>query len=491
VQIMSAPSGLIRKSLGTGSLLIFCATASSPMAVLAGGVVATYATTGVIGVPLSFLVLAGVLVLWTVGYLAMSRYLPSAGVFYAGVAHGLGRIWGIVAAPVVLVAYNAIQISLYGLFGAVVTGAVGGAVNWPWWAWSLLAWASVALLGVARTRISAGLLGAVLVVEVAMILLFDAVAFSHPAGGSVSFAPLAPGNLLLPGLGGVFALGIAAFVGYESAPVYAEEAKSHRSVAKATYFAAVGLGLLYAVSAWAMAVAVGADHMVEAARDPSSGLPFVILERHVGPLLVSLATLLIVTSVFAAMISFHNSVARYVFTLGRERVLPAAFARIGDGTGAPIGGSVFQSAVALVMIVLFALSGVDPLAIMFTWVSSIAAIAVMFLMVVSSVATIRFFQRGGGTTESAWQRSVAPALGALAMTAVLLTTVVNISSVLGAEPGSAVVWLVPGAVAFAVVIGIGWAVTLRSTRPDVLANVGRGQPKPLAVIEQDLADLRL
>ncbi|MCW3844493.1 APC family permease [Micromonospora yasonensis] len=460
---------------------MFSATASSPMAVLAGAIVATYASTGVTGTPLGFVVIAAALLFFSVGYLAMARYVSSAGVFYAALAAGFGRFWGVVAAPVVLLGYNAIQICLYGLLGAAVSGSIGG----TWWVWSLVAWAAVASVGVLKARISVGLLGAVLAVEVAVILLFILTSFTHPAGGSVSFAPLNPSNLLVPGIGGVVAFCAASFVGYESAAVYSEESRSPQAVSKAAYSALILLAVLYALAAWALAVAVGPDKVVDQSRDPSSGLPFSILETHASPLLGGVATVLVVTSVFAAMVSFHNSVARYAFSLGRERVLPAVFEKIGRG-GAPVAGSVLQSAIALPVILIFALTGADPVAIMFSWLSGVAAIAVLLMMAVTSLAAIAFFRKGGGGTESAWQRTVAPLIGAVLVSAALLTTLVNLSAVLGAPADSMTKWLVPGAVAAAAVIGLIWAAVLKATRPEVLKNVGQGQLRPLAVIEQDL-----
>ena len=52
------------------------------------------------------------------GYVAMSRHVSNAGPFYAYLAKGLGRVWGVAGALVALIGYNTIQISLYGLFGA-------------------------------------------------------------------------------------------------------------------------------------------------------------------------------------------------------------------------------------------------------------------------------------------------------------------------------------------------------------------------------------
>src|SRR5438270_409548 len=79
-----------------------------------------YAGTGLIAVPLSFLVLAVVLALLTVGYVAMSGHVPHAAVFYALIARGLGGVCGVAGGALALLSYNAIQISLYGLFGYTV-----------------------------------------------------------------------------------------------------------------------------------------------------------------------------------------------------------------------------------------------------------------------------------------------------------------------------------------------------------------------------------
>ena len=117
-------NALSRDRLGVGSLVFFTVSASAPMTVLAGGVVATFAVSGVIGVPLAFPILAIVLALFAVGYGAMSRHVVNAGVFYAYISKGLGGAWGVAASFVALISYNAIQIGLYGLFGAATGGFI-------------------------------------------------------------------------------------------------------------------------------------------------------------------------------------------------------------------------------------------------------------------------------------------------------------------------------------------------------------------------------
>jgi amino acid transporter len=460
------------------------------MTVLVGGILATYALTGVVGTPLSFLVIAVALAFFTTGYVAMARHVPHAATFYAYLARGLGRVWGVAGSSVALLAYNCIQFGLYGLIGYTLTGLFGG----TWWVWALVVWALIAILGILHVTINAVVLAALLIAEIVMIILFDLSSFTHPAAGhSISLVPMSPSHLMVNGVGGVFALGIASFVGYEVAPVYSEEARSHRSVVLASFGSLVFIGLLYTASAWAMATAVGADKVVGAARtDPN--LPFTIMQDHFGKVASYFANLLLLTSIFAAMLAFHNTVARYVFGLSREGALPQALSRVGSSgstrAGAPIGGSILQSVLALVVVAAFAFARADPFTVVFSWLSTVAAMAVMLLMFAANIAVVGFFRRGGGGQENVWQRTIAPVLGAASIGAILVVTVVNTASLIGAAPGSPLTVILPGLVVLAVGIGIFWGILLRA-RPAVYQRIGEGEPEPLAELEHDLRRIRM
>ena len=483
----SAPAGLAKKSMGTASMFWFCVGASSPMTVLAGGIVATYATSGVVGIPLSFIVLAAVLWLFTTGYTAMARHVPHAASFYAVLARGIGRVGGVAGGAVALLAYNCIQISLYGLLGATFADMLGG----HWVAWALGAWVIIAVLGLLHVGINAVVLATVLVAEIIVIALFDVGAFLNPAEGAISVAPLMPDSLIADGLGSVIALGIAAFVGYELAPVFGEEARSHRTVTRATFGALLFLGLFYAATAWALAVAVGPNSIVAASRDPDMGIPFSLIEQIYGKGLALLSLMLLVTSIFAAMLSFHNAIGRYVFGLSRDGVLPATLSRVGSRgrrAGAPIGGSIVQSCIALVAIALFGLLDADPVAVLFTWLSTVAALGVMLLMLCASVGVVRFFRRGGGTHENAWSRMIAPGAGAIGLAVILAVTVANVDAITGTDTASPISWLLPAVVVVVAVGGLVWGTALRSQR-STYERIGAGEQEPLAVLEHDLSDL--
>jgi len=317
-------SQLRRRRLGVIHLVFFTVAASAPLTVLGGGVTTAFAVTGLPAMSLAFLVLAATLAIFAVGYAAMSRHVANAGAFYSYLSQGLGRVAGVAGAFVALIAYNAIQIGLYGLFGAVTAEFASATfgVDLAWWIWALLALLLVAVLGVLRVDLNARILAVLLVLECIAVVLYDVGAFGAPAGGTISTAAFDPGQLFLPGVGAIFAFGIACFIGFESSAIYSEECRDpQRTVGRATFVAVAFTGLFYAVSAWAMTVNVGTENLQAAAAENGPGLVFGALAEHWGAVVADVASVLFLSSVFAALLSFHNGVARYFFALGRERVM--------------------------------------------------------------------------------------------------------------------------------------------------------------------------
>ena len=51
---------------------------------------------------------------------------------------------------------------------------------------------------------------------------------------------------------------------------------------------------------------------------------FVAIEQYVGPWASDVMYILIITSVLASQIAFHNAINRYTFNLARDGLLPAA-----------------------------------------------------------------------------------------------------------------------------------------------------------------------
>lgn len=189
--------------------------------------------------------------------------------------------------------------------------------------------------------------------------------------------------------------------------------------------------------------------------------------------MAEIATVLFITSLFAAMLSFHSAVGRYMFALGRERVLPEALGRTDARTGAPRVASVTQSAIGLAVIVVYALAHWDPMVRLFFWLGTTGAFGVLCLLAASSIAVIRFFARNP-QGESVWRRLVAPALAALALLVMVWAGVANYPTLLGVAPGSTEAWALPGVFAVLAVISVMYGVWLRSARPEVYQGIGLG-----------------
>ena len=492
----TTPHGLARRSIAPAGLWVFGVSASAPMTVLAGGVVATYAaTTGVVAVPLSYVVLTAVLLLFAIGYAALARQAPHAATFVALLATGLGRTTAVAGAAVALLGYNAIQIALYGLVGATAAGLLGG----PWWAWALAAWTVVAALGILGVSLNARVVAAVLVCEIALITTFDVVGLTHPANPAPAtlLAPWRPDLFLVDGVGGVLAFGIAGFIGFETITSFGEEIRDPNALPRTLYTTLTFLGVFYGVSSWALAVAVGPDRIAALARDPDSGIPFSVLGAHLGPLVAAAGLTLLGLSIVGAMISFHAVVGRYLYALGREGVLPARLGITGGPGpgGVPTAASVAQSSLALTGIGGFAVLRADPLAVMFTWLARLSAIAVMTLMIAASVAAISTAigarrRTPGPPTNRSRRGVVVAAAAAVALSGVLAVTVTNLDSATGDSSGQAG-WLLGGTVALAAAAGTGWARWLRTHRPAAYAVAGTGQPRPLAVRDGAIRGLQL
>ncbi|MEA5456164.1 APC family permease [Sinomonas sp. JGH33] len=476
------------RRLGVASVTMMIIAASAPLTVLAGGVTTTFAVTGLLGVPLSFLLLGGVLAVFAVGYAAMSRHVTNAGAFYAYVAQGISRPAGVGASLVALMSYNLMQVGIYGLFGFTVSSLVSErfGIDVPWWIPVLACIAVVAVLGVNRVDLSAKVLGALVALEFLVVIVYDVVSFAVAPEG-VSAEPLSPASLFVPGVGAVLSFGIAAFMGFESAAIYGEEAKDpHRTIPRATYTAVGIIAVFYGVSSWAMAVGTGPSQLFDIAGKQGPDLVFSFLGSHLGTIVADIAQLLFCTSLFAALVSFHNAVARYFFSLGRERVLPA-WLEARSRHGAPKAGSLVQTGIAVVVVAAFALAGsgsdlgpLYPVLTLFTWLTNAGAMGLVLLMAIVSVSVVGFFRRRRVLAGGAWSAVVAPSIGAVALAVVFGLIVANFDVLLGQTETTPVSFVLPALIIVPGIAGILWALRLRQRDPELYRRIGHGEEGALA-----------
>jgi hypothetical protein len=196
----SVTAALQASRLGTSSLVFFAVAAAAPLTVVAGAVTTGYAEVGLVGLPAAYLVMTVVLLIWTVGYTALSRQVVAAGALYAYISRGLGPTAGITAAAIALVAYPLMHLGLLAGLGAILTQALATAgIQLPWLAGTLTAWTAIAVLGTRRIDLTGRLLAVLLIAEVTVMIGYDAILVTHPHGGHPQTGPLSPTQLLAPG----------------------------------------------------------------------------------------------------------------------------------------------------------------------------------------------------------------------------------------------------------------------------------------------------
>jgi amino acid transporter len=465
---------LARDRLGIPAVLAFILAGVAPLTVSAGVIPSAYATTGLTGIPAAFLVIAVTLALFATGYMAMARRITNAGAFYAFIAAGLGRIPGTAAALVALLAYSFLQVALYGAFGpaAASLAAAHLGIHARWWVWALAAWAVITVLGLARVDITGKVLGVLTGAEIVVIVAEAISGLLRPAGGHLSFATLSPSALTSAGFGAFGVLAVVAvlgFTGFEQAPVLGEEARHpHRTIPVTTYLALAMIGIVYAGAAWAMAAHAGTGHVVAAATAQGPGLLFTLGSGALG----QAGQWLFLSSLFAAMLAFHNCVWRYAFALGREGVLPGVLSRTG-GNNIPKTASLAQSATALAVIAGYALAGAPPMQDLFFDLGTTGGFGLLLLYALTSLAVIVFFARNRGQ-ETAWARLIAPALAAILLSGIAVLAVQHYATLLGVAPGSAPAWALPAGYAAAAALGLAWGLIIKTRRPDVYATIGLG-----------------
>ena len=390
---ITGPNQLRKNSLGLIAVTFMVVSAAAPLTGVAGAVPIAFLLGNGTGVPATFLFMTIVMLLFSVGYVAMSRHVTNAGAFYAYAARGLGGQAGGAVSMMALVSYNAMQWGLLGLLGGISAGVFSPWIALPWYVWSLIAVALVAILGYRQVELSAKVLVVLVALEYLIVLLVDFAILGSGGAKGLSFnffdmAAINSGSLTAAVL---FILG--SFIGFEATTIYAEEARDpERTIPRATYLSVVMIGAFFVFTTWMMIVAVGPEEllpMLGGLADPTAFF-FILTEQYVGSTASMIAGLLLVSSLFAAVSAFHNYIARYSYTAGREGLLPAAFGATHDTHQSPHIGSVIQTIGAVIVVGLFAVLGLDPITQMFTWISQVGTLGVLGMMTITSLSVIAF-----------------------------------------------------------------------------------------------------
>src|ERR1700730_15511533 len=348
-------STLRKNAVGLPGILFLCVTGSAPISAMLFNTPISVGFGNGIGTPAGFLFATIVLVIFSVGYVAMSRKVTTAGGFYSYISQGLGRELGLGTGFAAVIAYSVFEASLAGAFAYFLgqkLSASGINIQWPWLALGMLL--LIPAITYFDVRISVRILGVLLIGEILFLLIFDVFMFAR----GVPIDAINPVNAFkgFPAAGGLAAgaAGIGIFfafwswVGFEMAPNYGEESKNpKRNVPLALYISVIGLGIFYVITSWAPLGGYSNIHdAVNSAQNDAYNFYLGPARRYAVPGVADALSILIITGSFACGMAFHNTAARYFYSLGRERVLPAALGKTHSKYKSPFVASITQSVIA-------------------------------------------------------------------------------------------------------------------------------------------------
>ncbi len=431
----------LNRRLGVPGIVFMVIAAAAPITVVAANFPIIISVSGSVGAPLMVLVATVILLLFSVGYAWMTPRVPDAGAFYSYVDRGLGARAGLGTAALALLSYVLLTVSMTAYLGVQAGNLVElwSGLQLPWWLISAVMLIVVGLLGYRDIELSAKVLGVVLVLEVIAVLAIDIGVLV--SGRELTTAPFNPAEALsgAPGLGLLFAF--LGFFGFEATAVFRNEARDpERTVPRATYIAVLSVGALYFLSSWLVIAGLGADRAVAASTERPDRVVIALAGEVVAPIVADIVQVLVVTSMFACMLAFHNIVTRYLFTLGQRRVLPARLAEVHERHRAPSRASLWVSGVTSAVIVLSALAQLDPVLQIYTWYSGAGAVGVIWMMALTSLAVLAHgvkHRRDPAGAPSTWVTS-ATALGGVGLLLVLAISVWNFPFLVGGGAAAAV-----------------------------------------------------
>ncbi|MFK0003115.1 APC family permease [Paenarthrobacter sp. NPDC090520] len=461
-------------NMGVGELVMNVLAFSSPLATVAGTLPVLLMFSGQTA-PAIYLLVTLMLLIFSVGFVKMSRSVQGPGGFYSFVTAGLGKPAGLGGAFLALFGYIFIGFFAPTFFGVTLQGFVVntlGGPDIPWYWYALAITAVTTLLAYNRIDLSAKLLTIVMLLEVAVIVVFDVASFSANGLEAVQGVGFALPSITDATLGLALLFAVGNFFGFEATVIYRDEVKNpDKTISRATYLAVVGIGIFYAVAAWAFIAFFGADGIQAEASSNTVNLFNDALVGLVGRIFADVAVILLITSVLACMLSIQNIAARYSFALASDRALPRFLGRVHPKHKSPYVSALAVGLVWAAAIVLFTVLGVAP-EVLYPIASGSGTFAVLLLMFITSFAVLVYFiRRRGFAPESVWKTIVAPIISVLFLGAITYLAIANYPELIG---GSAVLTLIFMTFTFALFFGgIVYAFFLRTKRPDIYARLGR------------------
>ena len=163
--------------------------------------------------------------------------------------------------------------------------------------------------------------------------------------------------------------------------------------------------------------------------------------------------------------------SRYLFALGRDRVLPHALSRLHPLHGSPYVAGLLQSMLAAAVLAAAVAVQAEPYRQIFPWMSVLGVVGILLVQIAACGAIMRYFRKYSHRAPGFWTATIAPACSAVGLSLLLLMLVGKLQ--LLASSQSRLVYLLPVLALAIGFCGFLYALGLRHLRPVQYALIGR------------------
>lgn len=473
-------TNLLKSSISFMHIVLMVTATAAPLVVASTYIPIAIGSGGGISTPLLYALTTLVLLCFAVGFAQMAKRVTSSGAFYTFTTQGLGRSIGLAAGFLILVAYCMIAAAVsggLGYFGAALLSRYFGIdIAWYWFAIGGLA--AMFAISYFKVTLTARVLSVLLVLEVLVVAIVCVFTIGKGGASGQMAAAFDPAQLAAaPAIGIGFFLAFWSWIGFETTAIYGEETKDPReTVPRATYIAVITLGVFYTVAAYAAVIAFGSD-APQQANALVGDYFFVAADTYTSHVVRVAMDFLVVSGFFACVFAWQNNAARYLYSLGRDRVLPRALGRTHRTHKSPHVALGIQTVIAVSTVAVFAAIGADPLLELGTWLGIFCTIAVIAVQFLVCFAVIGYFNKIGRRTRGDYVRTLAaPVLGAVGQMIIMILLLDNLTFLAGADV--LVVKLMPLYVAVIFVAAVVYARWLKGNSPERYASIGQLHDEP-------------
>jgi amino acid transporter len=462
-----------RRLLSTSRVVFLVIAAAAPMAAMVGNVPLALIRGNGAGLPAAFVIAAIVLLCFCVGYAAMTKRVVNSGAFYLLVSRALGKPPAIAVGYLAAIGYAALSFGLAAAFGYFTNLVLGGmGIQLPWYVYTAFAIGFTAFFGYRSADLSAKVLGTLMVLEFAVLIVFDVFVVHKIGPAALPAASFSPGVAFSGSLGIALMFAFISFVGFESSALYGEETKNPvRSIPRASYIAVGVIAVFYIVTSWIIVGAAGGLTAPALAQKELGNLIFTLVNQYGGELLYDLSAVLLCTSVLASLLALHNAASRYLFALGREGVLPGALGRYHPRHQSPHVASITLTLLSIVVIGAFALGGADPYTVAASSLIGLGTLGIVAVQAITALSVLVFFWRRSDRTL--WATTLAPIIGFLGLGTAFVLAALNYQVLTGSP--LAIVNAVPLLLAIAAAAGVVVTLRLRARRPALYAQLANSE----------------